>query len=138
MRRLTMLATAAAVIFATMPEAYAQSGTPQKTEVSVCERGKPDCIRQDGKSGAPKPAAAANEAQNPDAPTNKPEGKIARAPKAGDSGRDGKPFLRGSDSRFKAPPHGQEYRVVDDRLVLVDSKTLKIVTVLGPENALPK
>lgn len=57
--------------------------------------------------------------------------KSAKAPKVGSSGRDGKPFQRSSGSRFSAPPKGQEYRVVNDHLVLVNKDTLKIVTVVG-------
>lgn len=57
--------------------------------------------------------------------------KSAKAPKVGSNGRDGKPFQRSSGSRFSAPPKGQEYRVVNDHLVLVNKDTLKIVTVVG-------
>lgn len=57
--------------------------------------------------------------------------KSHAAPKIGASGRQGKPFQRTSDSRFAAPPKGQDYRVVNDHLVLVNKDTLKIVTVVG-------
>lgn len=59
-----------------------------------------------------------------------------KGPQVGDSGHRGKPFHRASNSRFKAPPRGQEYRVLDDRLVLVDKDTLKVVAVLGLLSAL--
>lgn len=58
-------------------------------------------------------------------------GKSHAAPKIGASGRQGQPFQRQADSRFAAPPRGQDYRVVNDHLVLVDKNTLKIVTVIG-------
>lgn len=57
--------------------------------------------------------------------------KPKQAPKPGASGRDGHPFQQAAKSRFPAPPKGQQYRVVQDNLVLVDSKTMTIVKVLG-------
>jgi len=54
------------------------------------------------------------------------------APKVGDSAKSGKAFVRASNSRVSAPPAGQEYRVVKNNLVLMTSKTGKIVKVLGP------
>lgn len=54
------------------------------------------------------------------------------APRAGDSSRSGRPFERAANSRVSAPPRGQEYRVVDDYLVLSDSDSQKIVNVVGP------
>ncbi len=62
--------------------------------------------------------------------------KPAKGPKIGDSGHKGQPSRQAGNSRFKAPPRGQEYRVVNDRLVLVDKDTLKIVAVLGLLSAL--
>ncbi|WP_206078512.1 hypothetical protein [Poseidonocella sp. HB161398] len=38
--------------------------------------------------------------------------------------------------QLKAPPKGQEYRVVNDRVVLADSDTLKILAVIGLASAL--
>lgn len=58
------------------------------------------------------------------------------APRIGDSGRHGQRFERHANSRFAAPPRGQEYRVVDGNLVRVDSKTLRIVAVVGLLSAL--
>lgn len=52
-------------------------------------------------------------------------------PHIGDSGRGGQAVHRAPDSRFRPAPQGQEYRVVKDYLVLIDSRTQKIVTVLG-------
>lgn len=54
----------------------------------------------------------------------------------GHSAARGRPFHRGKNSRFHAPPRGQEYRVVNDHLVLADSRTLQIVAVLGLMNTL--
>lgn len=60
------------------------------------------------------------------------------APRIGHSARGGQPFQRAPDSRFNAPPRGQEYRVVNDHLVLVDSRTLKIVSIIGLLSALTR
>ncbi|WP_223633410.1 hypothetical protein [Rhodobacter sp. TJ_12] len=38
--------------------------------------------------------------------------------------------------RLPPPPHGQEYRVIDNRVTLIDSETLKTVAVLGLLSAL--
>ncbi|SOB98485.1 hypothetical protein SAMN05877809_102263 [Rhodobacter sp. JA431] len=38
--------------------------------------------------------------------------------------------------RLPPPPHGQEYRVVDNRVVLIDSDTLNTMAVLGLLTAL--
>lgn len=54
----------------------------------------------------------------------------------GHSAAKGRPFQRGKHSRFNAPPRGQEYRVINDHLVLADSRTLKVVAVLGLMNEL--
>lgn len=34
--------------------------------------------------------------------------------------------------RLAPPPKGQEYRVIDDKLVLVDKKSRRILSVIGP------
>ncbi|WP_045390128.1 hypothetical protein [Falsirhodobacter sp. alg1] len=64
-------------------------------------------------------------------PTRQVAQNQQHAPKVGDSGRNGRVYQRAENSRFAAPPKGQQYRVVNDNLVLVDEKTLTVVTVLG-------
>ena len=59
-----------------------------------------------------------------------------RAVQVGDSGAMGQRFRQADNSRFKTPPRGQEYRVINDRLVLVNKDTLKVVAVLGLLSAL--
>lgn len=52
-------------------------------------------------------------------------------PKVGDNGQRGRPYHPNDHKRFPEPPHGKEYRIIDDNVVLVDKDTLKIVAVLG-------
>lgn len=62
----------------------------------------------------------------------------AKAPKVGQSAKAGQSYQRSTNSRLSAPPKGQEYRVVNDEIVLADTKTKKIVKVLGPRATLEK
>ncbi|QDA35832.1 hypothetical protein E4191_16870 (plasmid) [Paracoccus liaowanqingii] len=57
-------------------------------------------------------------------------------PRTGESGKQGQPFNQASESGFDRPPQGQEYRVVNDHLVLVDTSKFRIVKVLGLLNNL--
>ncbi|MAM41109.1 hypothetical protein [uncultured Paracoccus sp.] len=154
MRRLTLLATATAILCATMPAAYARNAAPTQPAAETCQRDNPDCARQNQKAGknqkagqGQKATAPAKSGQSPQksgqpaqtqARSDKAVKTATHAPRAGDNGKAGKPFQRSANSRFKAPPKGEEYRVVDDHLVLVDSNTMKIVTVLGLLSALSK
>ncbi|ATQ58308.1 hypothetical protein [Paracoccus yeei] len=55
----------------------------------------------------------------------------SRGPKVGEVARSGR-FLNTSEGHKLAKPMaGRAYRVVDDRVVLVDSNTMKVVQVLG-------
>lgn len=57
--------------------------------------------------------------------------------RVGGSGYRGAPFQRAGNSRFPPPPPGQEYRVMPNGwLVLVDSDTLGIVSIIGLLSAL--
>ncbi|MFE3837250.1 hypothetical protein [Pseudogemmobacter sonorensis] len=128
MRRLLMIASAAAITLASVPAGYAQSQSGFRDR-DQCQRGQQSCVlspegRGDrGGQGAGQGESRATPHSNP---------------RAGDNGRNGQPFQRATNSRFKAPPRGQEYRVVNEHLVLIDSDTLKIVTVLGLLNTLLK
>ncbi len=83
-----------------------------------------------------RPAAEARrDAQHPPGPAARrddrresPARKIARV---GDSARDARPFRPGRDSRVAPAPRGQEYRVIGDRLVLVDPSSQRILSVVG-------
>jgi len=65
------------------------------------------------------------------APTSAQPKAPGKTPHPGESARTGRPFQQAAKSRFPTPPAGQQYRVVQDNLVLVDSKTMTIVKVLG-------
>ncbi|TRW99375.1 hypothetical protein FNJ84_01490 [Paracoccus sp. M683] len=122
-------ATLLALIFA--PAAFAQSHTQP-----ACHGSRLDCAQQqpaaNTKAAHPN-AAHPKTAARPAPQENRPRQATVRAsaPRVGDSGRSGQPIERARNSRFDAPPRGQEYRVVDEHLVLVDSNSKQIVTVLG-------
>ncbi|UFM67444.1 DUF1236 domain-containing protein (plasmid) [Paracoccus sp. MA] len=105
----------------------------------------PECRQNDRKCPAPPSKDAPRKAKRSEhkprpaeAPPRNAKGKHApegrKALRVGDSIRDGRPFQRAANSRFAAPPRGQEYRVVHDQVVLVDQKTKRIVQILGPAN----
>ncbi|MFN3525211.1 MAG: hypothetical protein ACK4YU_03905, partial [Paracoccus sp. (in: a-proteobacteria)] len=79
----------------------------------------------------PSPQATPPRPDNRTAQQAAPRRDNRPTPKAGASARGGQPFQRAAGSRFSAPPRGQEYRVVNEHLVLVDSRSQNIVTVLG-------
>lgn len=106
----------------------------------------PECRQNDRKCPEPRPAetkrkdgdrreqprdAHRNGNHRPDQPRDARRAEH-RAPRPGDNGRDARPFVRAENSRFAPAPRGQEYRVIRDQLVLVDQKTKRIVSVLGP------
>lgn len=125
MRRLIIATAAVATLLAAAPASFAQSRGGQQ-----CPPNQRNCVQQD----SPRPG---NQEQRPRAGRADQAAQPGRpAPRIGENGRGGRQFERASSSRFKAPPRGQEYRVVNDHLVLVDSNTLKIVTVLGLLNTL--
>lgn len=63
----------------------------------------------------------------------RPDPRIIRrdGPRVGDSGRYGRPYHPAPHGRLRPPPRGYEYRVLDNRIVLVDSTTLRIVAIAG-------
>lgn len=126
MKKLLLLATALSVGFiAAAPAAIAQ-GAPARTE---CAAGQKACAKQLNKSD--KSAKAQPAVKQTSKNATKTSG-----PKVGESGRKGQPFQRNSSSRFSSPPKGQDYRVVNDHLVLVDKSDQKIVRVIGLLNEL--
>ncbi|MGA0614233.1 hypothetical protein [Paracoccus sp. KR1-242] len=56
--------------------------------------------------------------------------------RVGDSGRGGEIYKPGRHSALRKAPHGTEYRVIRDQLVLVDKKDKRIVDVIGPTSRL--
>lgn len=112
-RLLAIAAIAAMNVSLAAPAALAQGSGAQ---VQPCPAGTKACVAPIGTPPKATPAQVV---------------PPKHAPKPGASGRDGHPFQRAANSRFPAPPKGQQYRVVQDNLVLVDSKTMTIVKVLG-------
>lgn len=54
-----------------------------------------------------------------------------QGPRIGESARRAPQLQQARDSRLPAPPQGQHYRVMDDRVVRVDDSTQKIVAIIG-------
>lgn len=52
-------------------------------------------------------------------------------PRPGDDARGSQPFRRTESSGIAAPGKGQELRVIDDAVVLIDSRTQRVQNVLG-------
>ena len=76
----------------------------------------------------PKPA-------KPQPPRPKPHPHLAAAdhlpPRPGQVLRNTRGFEQAQRSRFAKPPQGQEYRVYNDHLVLLDQRTKAVTAVLG-------
>ncbi len=133
MKRTVILATAVATMFGSVSVAQAQS-----RDNGACRPGESRCEQQQGKKPVQqqgqRPQAERTPERAPERPAAQkrlePQQRIA-SPRAGDNGKNGRPYQRAKNSRFKEPPRGQEYRVVNDHLVLVDSRTSKVVSVLG-------
>lgn len=127
MRRFPLLAAASTALLLTVGSVgYAQSN--QAPQQQTCQQGQKNCV-QSGKSNA---KASTEKAQTTSA-------KATTAPKAGGSAKGGAQVQRAkNNSKLKEPAKGQEYRVVNDQVVLADSKTLKIIRVVGPASTLLK
>lgn len=128
MRHLIIATAAVAVTLVMVPASFAQS-----RDKPNCPPNQQTCVQDDiGRPGSQPQPQPQHDARK--------HGKVAetrhKVPRIGDNGRGGQNFHRAQNSRFKAPPRGQEYRVVNEHLVLVDSKTLRIVTVVGLLSAL--
>lgn len=83
------------------------------------------------------PGQGGNRANNQ--PGGQPGGQPGRqggAPHVGERARGGQPFHQAENSRLPRPPRGQEYRVINDHVVRIDSKTLEIIAVVGLLGAL--
>jgi len=141
MKRFVILATAAATMFGSVSVSQAQSRNND-----ACRPGETRCEQQQGQKpgqnqGQNQGQQQGQRTQAERTPERAPERPAAQkrpepqqriaSPRAGDNGKNGRPYQRAKNSRFKEPPRGQEYRVVNDHLVLVDSRTSKVVSVLG-------
>lgn len=93
---------------------------------------------------APKPGAAACPGAQPCAAQMTPGHPAAgaaqqhklrkpqnHAPHVGESARRAPMLQQARDSRLPAPPKGQHYRIMDDRVVRVDDQTAKVVAIIG-------
>ncbi|WP_313352311.1 hypothetical protein [Paracoccus sp. (in: a-proteobacteria)] len=97
--------------------------------------------RQSGYQGQPVPPSQHNAIKKPHppaVPAARQKHQAHVTPAIGQSAANAKPFQRAQNSRFASPPRGQEYRVLNDHLVLVDQKTLEVVAVVGLLSAFAK
>lgn len=90
-------------------------------------------------------ASAQPQAQPPHAQPAKPQvtksqaHKPAAPPKIGARlGKEAQPFQPSAKSRFKAPPRGHEYQVMNGHIVEIETKSRTGVAVLGPLSALSR
>ncbi|MFC3060303.1 hypothetical protein [Paenirhodobacter populi] len=107
-------ATTAFTLGLAAPAVMAQQPGPQQKPVAAvgCQQGqKQPCAKQVAAKPAPQTAQT--------------------APRIGDSARKAPPLQQARNSRLPAPPKNQHYRVLDDRVVRVDDKTMKVVAVIG-------
>jgi Ni/Co efflux regulator RcnB len=148
MRRTTLLATAIAISFSAVPAAFAdnpksdqcgrdQHCTQQQTQGNQRDDHSDHKDADKAEKKAPSRTAPAQESRAPQSRTqpaaqrHEAKTEAYRAPSRGEDGANGPRVTRNQNSKFGAAPRGQEYRSVDDHLVLVDSNTKRIVTVLG-------
>lgn len=125
-------------IAATGGMAVAQQGPGPQGGQHACGAGQNGC--------APRPMQNSTRQGQPPAPhrmevTHKIEARRpgpankapahAYAPHVGDSARHAPRLQQAKSSRLPPPPHGQHYRVFDNRVVRVDDSTLKIVAIVG-------
>ncbi|MDS9469377.1 hypothetical protein RGQ15_17580 [Paracoccus sp. MBLB3053] len=99
---------------------------PQKAEQKKHRDDRAGRPGDDRRGPPPEMRAGRQEPRRDDQP-----GMAPRHLRVGDNGAAGTPFKPGKDMRLKEAPRGKEYRVIDDRLVLVNKKDHKIVEVLG-------
>ena len=143
MKPLVLLAVSLAIALPSAGSLMAQPLPPKHEQSPVAQKPNPQKPVPQPHAGKGKPEP--HHALAPAKPGAKPGPQAAhkapphKAPPAvGARVPHGKPFQQAKGSRFKAPPRGQEYRVVDDHLVRIDSKTLKVVAVVGLLSALVK
>lgn len=130
MRQLILMATAVALTLGTASASLADNGrAPDCGKNTVCQQQLPKSQKQ---SVQIQQHSTSKKVMIKEKVTV----HASTGPRIGDNARRGQRFERTTNSRFAAPPRGQEYRVVDGTLVRVDSKTLQIVAVVGLLSAL--
>lgn len=105
------------------------STTPALADPSArCAQGDRNCAvkTEPGKKAELGPKS--REAQKHSASDAKQQ---SRGPKIGDVARSGRSLNTSEGRRLAKPTAGRAYRVMDERVVLVDSNTMKVVQVLG-------
>lgn len=133
-----MAGTAALILaFAlAVPAAMAQTApdrcSPQQRDCTQTDRGPGRDERGSAQADQrPGQQQRPGQSQRPAEAQGQRGARADEGPRVGQSGRNGRAFQQAQNSRFSPPPRGQEYRVVNDHLVLVDRDTLKIAAVLG-------
>ncbi len=145
MNRLIAIACVTAIGLAGAPAAMAQQGGPRPQQ--QCQNGRdgngapcraePQNGRQQGQNQPGKgPQGQGQKPGQHQAQNHRSPQADNRAPHIGDRARNAKPFRQAQNSRLPRLPRWQEYRVVDNHLVRIDSDTLKIVAVIGLLDAL--
>lgn len=70
--------------------------------------------------------------QSPRDARREPPAEMRGMPPRGEQKRDVRHLQRAEGRRLAPAPKGQEYRVIRDQLVLVDKKSKRILSVVGP------
>ncbi|WP_172327255.1 hypothetical protein [Mangrovicoccus sp. HB161399] len=134
MARFASLAAAAAVLtLALSPAAFAQS---QGGQQPACKPGEQHCVQPQGQAAGNAAKQQGHKDQAKPQAKGQKQGSAHAAPHVGDSAKAGRQVQPPAHGQLKAPPKGQEYRVIDDQVVRVDSSTLKILAVVGLASAL--
>lgn len=107
-------------------QTHRSQAQPQQGETQPKGQQSQSHASQTHQKAAPANAASAKPQANSAA-----RHKALPAPHVGDSARGAQRFERAAHSRLKAPPKGEEYRVVNGHLVLVNSNTLRIISDVG-------
>lgn len=148
MRRISIL-TALAVCGLGLSQAATAQTRPADDPPRQCRQSDGKCERPDGaRPRGPQPQGGQHDARRAPppgaqggqqrraghAPGQEQHGNQARrnAPRKGDSARQARPFQRADNSRFAAPGKGKDLRVMQGEVVLVDSRTGRVLDILGP------
>lgn len=130
---LAVLCTATALSLIPAASALAQG---QSRGGAPCAPNDRSCVSYNGPSTNARIASPGKRVDI--TPQRAPTHARPSAPRVGESGRHGQPFVRANNSRIDPPPRGHEYRVVDGNLVLLDQNTQRIVAVVGLLSALAR
>lgn len=140
--RLTLSAAIAAMaVSLAAPMAMAQ-GKPGQNGCIVQSNGQTKCDQPQAKGQSQGQAKGQPQAQAKGQPQAQAKGQpqakaqAQKAPAVGESARRGAVVQQAKHSRLPAPPSHQHYRVVDDKIVRVDDKTLAIVAIVGLASSL--